>query len=66
MTLMLYEITRNFGALEETSRLYFADNFNEMIELAKRDGLTWMRKYVRTKAEEGFDKEDNFELNGDF
>ena len=66
MALKLYEIKGNFGTIETTSNLYFADGFDEAFKLAEMDGLIRMRKYVRTKAGDGFDKGDNLGLNGRF
>ena len=66
MALKLYEIKGNFGTIETTSNLYFADGFDEAFKLAEMDGLIRMRKYVRIKAGEGFDKDDNLGLNGRF
>jgi len=66
MALKLYEIKGNFGTIEIISNLYFADDFDEAFRLAEMDGLIRMRKYVRIKAGEGFDKDDNLGLNGRF
>ena len=60
----LYQITGNFGTIERESKLYYAEGVREAFEFAKIDGLTKIKKYIRTSAGEGFDKMENLNLGG--
>jgi hypothetical protein len=66
MSLKLYQITGNFATDVPISNLYVANDFREAFRLAEIDGLKMLKKYVRVKAGEDTNFNENFELKGKF
>ena len=60
MTLQLYLIKGKFATNIPDVNLYIAENFSQAFNLAELDGLKQLKGYVRTRAGEDTEFDENF------